>query len=316
MDSLRLPSHRYPEKGHKSGGEKLSLRPRRGIRPRKAVRRANLLQFAKMSEKGEDVGMQNVVMKKILIGIFSGTFMLAFAAAQQATTPVPASQPAASVSAQPRQSPQSGAASPQAGAVTRISPGSVIPVSLTKTIDAKKAKPGDEVIARVTQDVKSNHGEVIVAKDTRVMGRVTEAQARNKVQKESEVGIAFDRAVLKNGSQVAMPMSIQAIIGEENNQDAAASGNNSAAEPSGGSRAMAGPTPPPPPSATAGENMPLDAQNKTTRPPITSQTQGVIGISNLKLTTAASNSTQGSLVTSDKTNVKIESGTLMLLRVN
>jgi hypothetical protein len=40
-----------------------------------------------------------------------------------------------------------------------------------------------------------------------------------------------------------------------------------------------------------------------------------VGISNLKLT-SGSQPAQGSVLTSEKNNVKLESGTLMLLRVN
>jgi hypothetical protein len=47
---------------------------------------------------------------------------------------------------------------------------------------------------------------------------------------------------------------------------------------------------------------------------ITADTQGVVGISNLKLS-MVSNTTPGSVVSSEKSNVKLESGTLMLLRV-
>src|SRR6202023_3060859 len=100
------------------------------------------------------------------------------------------------------QSPQARANSAQATAARRIAPGSVIPVLLTRTIDAKKAKTGDEVVAKVTQDLKTNSGEVIVGKDTKVLGHVTEAQAHSKEQKESQVGIAFDRAVEKNGNEM------------------------------------------------------------------------------------------------------------------
>ena len=52
------------------------------------------------------------------------------------------------------------------------------------------------------------------------------------------------------------------------------------------------------------------------RPPITGNTQGVIGMSDLKLESGSQNSQQGSLLTSEKNNVKIEKGTMMLLRVN
>ena len=96
-------------------------------------------------------------------------------------------------------------------------------MQLTQTIDAKKAKPGDEVVTRVTMDLKTNSGEVIVPKDTKVVGHVTEAQARSKEQKESQVGIAFDRAVLKDG-EVSLPMSIQAVIAPPSN-DANSSGS-------------------------------------------------------------------------------------------
>jgi hypothetical protein len=199
-------------------------------------------------------------------------------------------------------------------------------VLLTKTIDAKKAKKGDEVVAKVTQDMKTTSGEVLVPKDTKVLGRVTEAQARNKEQKESEVAIAFDSAVTKDGSEMQMPMSIQAIIGSQyngpqNNNAGGTSGTGasspSSPNPSSGARpGMGGTAAAPAPEGSAGE-MPSNTQNGTrTRPPITADTQGVVGISNLSLTAAAPNPTQGSVVTSDKNNVKLESGTMMLLRVN
>ena len=105
------------------------------------------------------------------------------------------------------------AASEPANATPRLAPGSVIPVRLTKTIDAKKAKSGDEVDARVTQDMKTTSGQVLVPKDTMVVGHITEAQPRSKEQQESQVGIAFDHAVMKSGGDMAVPMSIQAVIG-------------------------------------------------------------------------------------------------------
>jgi hypothetical protein len=284
-------------------------------------------------------------MKTILISIFSGALLLGVAAAQDsAATPLasPSSEPQASTPAQPQAQPPSPAPAPskqsrptqtpQAGANTantpkRIAPGSVIPVSLTKTIDAKKVKTGDEVVARVTQDMKTNSGEVLVPKDTKVVGHVTEAQARNKEQKESQVGIVFDHAVMKDGGEMQMPMSIQAIIGTQNNQNNADSGNGygsqagsgASASPSAGRPANMGGSssnPTPSPSASTG-NVPSDTQGGTSaRPPITAKTEGVIGISDLRLTTTPPFVNEGSVVSSDKNNVKLESGTVMLLRVN
>ena len=70
------------------------------------------------------------------------------------------------------------------------------------------------------------------------------------------------------------------------------------------------------PDSTSRGNLPGDAQGRAdAQPEITGNTQGVIGISNLKLS-AAPNATQGSVVSSEKNNVKLDSGTLLLLRVN
>src|SRR6201998_1024611 len=110
-----------------------------------------------------------------------------------------------------------GTSQAQTASAPRIAPGSVIPVQLTKTVDAKKAKTGDEVVAKVTQDMKTQTGEVLVPKDTKVIGHVTEAQARTKDEKQSELAIAFDHAILKDGQDVRLPMSIQAVIAPQNN---------------------------------------------------------------------------------------------------
>jgi len=211
----------------------------------------------------------------------------------------------------------------------RIAPGSVIPVELTKTIDAKKAKSGDPVEAKVTQDLKTNNGDVVVPKDTKVVGRVTGAQARTKDQKESQVAIAFDHAIMKNGGDVPLPLSIQAIISPNafnggNNHSTSSSPAPAATAPSGGGVApntggrtgtSAGSMPSEAPSSTRQVPPPSDQNTANNAPQITGKTEGVIGISNLNLSSSSQNG-QGSVLTSEKNNVKLESGTLMLLRVN
>jgi hypothetical protein len=228
-------------------------------------------------------------------------------------------------------SPQNSAQSATPGQhPTRVAPGSVIPVQLTKTVDAKKAKTGDEVVAKVTMDMKTQSGDVLVPKDTKVIGHVTEAQKREKDQKQSELGLAFDRAVTKDGNTMQMPMSIQAVIGQQqpNQQSEAntpagreqAAGVPSGAAPTGATGGKSSGTTPPAasPSASDAGGAADTGGNQAAnggRPPITAQTQGVIGISNLTLA-PASNGTQGTVMTSDKNNVKLESGTMLLLKVN
>lgn len=223
--------------------------------------------------------------------------------------------------------PASAGTSPaQSASAPRIAPGSVIPVQLTKTVDAKKAKTGDEVVAKVTQDMKTQTGQVLVPKDTKVTGHVTEAQARTKQEKQSELAIAFDHANLK-GQDVQLPMSIQAVIGPQNNANSAPGGNDAGASaPSAGGSAspspssdhegMGGPQQAGPP-APGPESMPSSGNTQSGKgayPPINAQTQGVIGVPNVTLS-SAENGNKGPVMSSEKNNVKLESGTMLLLKV-
>ncbi|HVI07606.1 MAG TPA: hypothetical protein VND65_04870 [Candidatus Binatia bacterium] len=274
-------------------------------------------------------------MKTIFLCIVSCALLAVAAPAQDTAAPSAGSQtsqPQAQAPASPQQqmAPPAGEPSPangQTSAGTKIAPGSVIPVALTRSLDAKKAKQGDEVLAKVTQDMKTNSGEVLVPKDTKVVGHVTEAQPRTKEQKESQLGISFDHAVMQNGSEVQLPMSIQAIIGSYNtggggpngngyDRPAGMSGGNSQPSAPGGRSGGMGGTPSQP--AGGSSSMAGDAANSqqpAAPPQITGKTEGVIGIPNLELASNASDPAEGSVLSSDKSNVKLESGTMMLLRV-
>lgn len=267
----------------------------------------------------------------LLCGALGGTLL-----AQDATPPADSATPQQQTTAPPSQPQASTTPTSPAGGQSpadgpRIAPGSIIPVALTKSVDAKKAKMGDEIVALVTMDMKSTTGEIIVPKDTKVVGHVTEAQARNKEQKESQLGITFDQAVLKN-QQVQLPMSIQAVIGQQpnnNSNDNSGSGGSAPSaspSPSGTGTSSSSPmagrspsqSPQPQPSASAESSAAgtsQDSSSGSNRPTINGQTQGVVGISNLNLS-PNSNAKQGSTLTSEKNNVKLESGTMLLLRVN
>jgi len=233
--------------------------------------------------------------------------------------------PSDETAAQPSSRPS--ATQPQGVNTVKIAPGSVIPVQLSKTVDAKKAKSGDEVMAKVTQDMKTNSGDVLVPKDTQVIGHVTEAQERNKEQRESQLGIAFDRAVVK-GDQVQLPMSIQAVIVPPSNRpNGQGAGDQSGAGMAGPGAGNAQTAPGRPGMAGSAaqaqqqQNYPQaggaeSTSQQNSMPEITGKTEGVIGMPDVKLENSAQNGAQGSLLSSEKNNVKIEKGTMMLLRVN
>jgi hypothetical protein len=267
-------------------------------------------------------------MRTPCIAIFAAALLCGVSLAQQASPNTSGSATDSAQTAPQTSQPNTNTASPNMSGLhsMRIAPGSVIPVQLTKGIDAKKAKAGDEVEARVTIDMKANNGEVVVPKDTKVMGHVTEAQAHTKDQKESQIGLSFDHAVTKDGQNVSLPMSVQAIISPQalnqgnssSNDSAPAASNSSASQPSpatqpGGMGGNMSPNRAPSSSATASEPE-TSSGNNHANPPITGNTQGVVGISDITLSAGQGN--EGSVVTSDKKNVKLDNGTLILLRVN
>lgn len=229
----------------------------------------------------------------------------------------------------------SGKQSTQAAASNQLATGSTIHASLEKPIDARKCKPGDEVVAKTTQNVKSN-GKVVVPKGSKIVGHVTQAQARTKGESESSLGIAFDHAILRDGRQVPLTASIQAIGSSAQSASAAmddadmmaggsamASGGGTAA-PSGGLvggghlvGGVAAPVAGTVNNVSAGAGQTLHGAGSATSAAgaLSSNSHGVVGLNGLALNSLAANSTQGSLITSKNQNVHLDSGTQMILQV-
>jgi hypothetical protein len=207
--------------------------------------------------------------------------------------------------------------------------GSTVQAELTKPVDARKNKPGDEVVAKTTQDMKSN-GKVVLPKGSKIVGRVTQAQARSKEQHESQLGVAFDHAILKDGTQVPVAFAIQAMsssqaaasIADDSAMESMNAGSMAAASGAGSTRGVLGGV-----TSTAGNvvntagttaGATLHTANATglgANGALTSSTQGVVGMPGMTLSSVASNSTGASSVLSSKSsNVRLDSGTRMVLR--
>ena len=83
---------------------------------------------------------------------------------------------------------------------------------LTRKMDTKNAKVGDDVVARTTQMAKLGDGTKL-PKGTRLLGKVTDVQAKSAEEKTSRLAFAFDRAILSDGKQLpirAVVMSLTA----------------------------------------------------------------------------------------------------------
>ncbi|MGH9713382.1 MAG: hypothetical protein ACRD5M_08805 [Candidatus Acidiferrales bacterium] len=239
----------------------------------------------------------------------------------------------------------SGSASASAGNKSlNLADDSAIQAKLLSTLDARHSKPGDEVVARTTQDVKQD-GHVVMHKGTKLMGHVTEAQARTKQNGESAIGLVFDKAIMKGGQEVPVHLGIQALAAAATESSAsladsgpmmatggaAGAGRASGGGLLGGSGAAVG-------GVTGAAGGVAGNLGQTTNGAVgaaahsatsaagsagglnatgqlTSASRGVFGLEGLSLTSAAANTTQGSVVSSTSRNVHLDSGTQMVLQV-
>jgi hypothetical protein len=249
----------------------------------------------------------------------------------------------------------SGSASAQANAGHKsLSDGTTFHSTLTSSLDAKKNKPGDKVEARTTEAVKQN-GRVVLPKGTRLEGHVTQVQARSKDDAQSTLGIAFDRAILKNGEEMPLHVGIQALADSRANAQSSmgddaemlpapsmSGGGGGGARAggvlggagqtvggaAGGAASMAGNA-----AGTVGGvatnaggavGSTVNGAARTSSAVggldaagrLTSNSQGVFGIQGLQLTSTVASDADSSLVVSATRNVHLDSGTQMLLRAS
>jgi len=161
--------------------------------------------------------------------------------------------------------------------------GAEMNATLTQSIDARKAKPGDAVSATLTEDVRAN-GRLLLLRGTTLVGRVTEAQARTRradsgdAPGDSRLGIEFETAVLRDGQEVPINATIQAVA---------------AAEPSGSARA--------------------GSEDAAARGTLVAGARGVFGIAGVQIVTTAADDGRTPLLVSSTGNVALKSGTQLLL---
>lgn len=91
----------------------------------------------------------------------------------------------------------------------------LIPASLTSSVDAKKKKPGEEVVVKTAGNVRLADGTVI-SRGAKVVGHVTEAKARSGSDAQSSLGIVFDKINLSDGKTLAITGVIQAFAPNPN----------------------------------------------------------------------------------------------------
>jgi hypothetical protein len=187
--------------------------------------------------------------------------------------------------------------------------------SLSKGLDAKKAKQGDAVTAKLQDDVKIPDS-VELPKNTVLVGHVDQVQpSQNK--SDSTVQVTFDKAQLKNGQQLPIKATIMQIAPPANaiamNQaggaDSGGGGMPSAPAASSGGGGGAGGSmqsaqPRPSTSPTMGSGSPDQPQQQGSQP----------GMTDVALQSDIHQSNSGTFTSKGK-NVRLPDGTQLQFAV-
>jgi hypothetical protein len=172
----------------------------------------------------------------------------------------------------------------------------VVPVTLTKALDSKKAKEGDPVMAKTAIAMQFPSGLSVPA-GSEVTGHVTEAKARSKGDSESSLGIVFDKIDVGGGKSLAMKGALQAVGPNpkaDSGPDTGGSGDfGNNMHVGNGSTAAAG----------TGLGMKGDKAGAVILNP---KSTGVVGIKNLQLG-------DNSVLTSSGKEVKLDAGSQIMI---
>ena len=105
------------------------------------------------------------------------------------------------------QTPQTASSQPK---IQPLLSGTLVLIEMNSDVDAKKAHPGDPFRARVWGSVRSGD-KVVLPEKTVLVGHVVVAQPRSKDNPESKLTVAFDKAVLKDGSEIALSGVVERV---------------------------------------------------------------------------------------------------------
>jgi len=195
-----------------------------------------------------------------------------------------------------------------------LADGTEIYAELNGDVDSKKAKAGDAISLHTTKTVKSSEGRMILPRGTKVLGHVTQSEAKSKGANESTLGLAFDKAVSKDGHEVPLSVIVQAIgapvsysvdPGASPPESGVAQGSVRTS-PMGAGRSAPAASQPPTSGVSSGAAVPdVDPQGQ-----LGPGSHGVVGMHGLTLNRTTANN---AIVTSDGKNVHLEGGTRFLL---
>src|SRR5882724_3861517 len=180
--------------------------------------------------------------------------------------------------------------------------------ALSKSLDANKGKVNDRVAPKTIADLLV-HGQIVVPRNTKIIGHIAGVKAHSKTSPGSKLEVAFDRMLLKNGEE-RLPMALLSIAFPFNPpSDAGLAGRTTTP----GKLPPVGATPPP----TGSSSLPALYPSNLPEPPSITSGAG----SPVRRATASPKhfflDTSGPVsgLSSNTENVHLDRGTRLLLRV-
>lgn len=222
--------------------------------------------------------------------------------------------------------------------------GTAFNASLTDTLDARRARPGDTVTAEVAEPVTYERS-VVFPKGTKVIGHIVRATSGGHGRAGSALFIQFDKAILKDGEEVILNAGIQALaVGAVapvlSDSDRTREGESSADLSAPAERNLeTSPSPSAEPASSEPEpggdalvvSTIYDTPRSSVRAPLfaapaaagelnsdglfTPDSKGAFGRPDVKVYTPTSQGSHGTVLLSSKKNMHLESGTRLLLVV-
>lgn len=202
-----------------------------------------------------------------------------------------------------------------------------VSAELTKKLDSKKAKVGDEVEAKTTDEAKLPNGTDL-PKGTKLKGNVIDVKAKSKEQNDSHMVISLNRAELKDGKEVPISAAVTSMTAPAANTSmdmpaggamsgpvgggTAASGGAAGGSPSG----SAAPMPSQPTMATSGTETSSTSSQSTPGPMLKSATDRVpVGNKPKVMLSAPTTPESASVLDAQGDNISLDSGTKLTVNV-
>ena len=243
---------------------------------------------------------------------------------------------------------ESGSASPASASTPRvIALGTTLLAEFSGSLNVKKLKPGDKVKAVLAQDLLAG-GQIIARVDSKLIGHVTEIKQRNATDPESRLGVVFDKIILKKHRELNFQAIVQALAppvqrrsrvdepdqmmppptltvgssfpGQSSNRNSSSSNRStSTATTLATTMGTTGPmtTVGSTPGMTPGDGLSRARTQASTTAPASAGVgmHGVYGLKGLALAAPGSAAESGPAIISTKSDVKLESGTQVILLV-